>query len=393
MSVAIGDLTLSVGTWNPTRHPEQEFCYIDLSAVDQTSKVISDASFLRGQDAPSRARQLVAAGDILVSTVRPNLNAVAPVPDEYDGATASTGFCVLRPNPEKVLSSYLMHWVRSPQFIETMVREATGASYPAVSDRIVKNSLIPLPPLPKQLRIATILDKADALRRKRKRAIELLDSLTQSTFFDLFGHTSDDLSKWGNFIPLSNLAEIGSGITKGRKLNGQPTRQVPYLAVANVQDRRLKLTGVKTIEATESEVARYRLHTDDLLLTEGGDPDKLGRGTLWAGELKEAIHQNHIFRVRLKTEAVLPLFLSWLVGSPYGKRYFLSVAKQTTGIASINKTQLSEFPTVVPPIELQRKFARLAQAVKTEMQQLISSSSNAEVLFSSLQHRALSGQL
>lgn len=186
-SVSIGELTMDVRTWSPARHPQEEFHYIDLSAIDQGAKAIGDVSRIKGQDAPSRARQLVAAGDILVSTVRPNLNGVAPVSDEHDGATASTGFCVLRPDPKKLNSNYLMHWVRSPQFVDLMVREATGASYPAVSDRIVKNSSIPLPPLPEQRRIAAILDKADLLRRKRKRAIELLDSLTQSIFLERFG--------------------------------------------------------------------------------------------------------------------------------------------------------------------------------------------------------------
>lgn len=252
---------------------------------------------------------------------------------------------------------------------------------------------VDLPPLDEQRRIAAILDKADALRRKRKRALDLLDGLTQSTFFDLFGQTGDPISKWGGPIPLSDLAEIGSGITKGRKLNGQTTRQISYLAVANVQDRRLELAKVKVIDATEDEISRYKLQKDDLLLTEGGDPDKLGRGTLWAGELSEAIHQNHIFRVRVKSDSILPLFLNWLVGSPYGKRYFLGVAKQTTGIASINKTQLSGFPVIVPPIDLQRRFVCFAERVAVEGRRFTSSLCDTEALFSSLQSRAFSGQL
>lgn len=252
---------------------------------------------------------------------------------------------------------------------------------------------IPFPPLEEQRRIAAILDKADALRRKRKRALELLDTLTQSIFLDMFGHNSDEIARWGDPVALGDIADIGSGITKGRKSNGQATREIPYLAVVNVQDRRLNLSSVKTIEATEDEILRYRLQKDDLLLTEGGDPDKLGRGTLWAGEIGEAIHQNHIFRVRLKSEVVLPLFLNWLISSPYGKRYFLSVAKQTTGIASINKTQLSEFPTIVPSIDLQSKYVRLAQAIAADTRRLVSSEQRADFLFASLQHRAFSGQL
>ncbi|PYF01125.1 type I restriction enzyme S subunit [Rhodopseudomonas faecalis] len=268
-----------------------------------------------------------------------------------------------------------------------------SAAIPGLNREDAYRLSVLVPPLDEQRRIAAILDKADALRRQRKRAIEQIDRITQSTFFELFGHTSDEVLQWGNPVALADLADIGSGITKGRKLNGQKTREVPYMAVVNVQDRRLDLSTIKMIEASEEEISRYRLADGDLLLTEGGDPDKLGRGTLWAGELPEAIHQNHIFRVRVRSDSLLPLFLNWLVSSPYGKRYFLNVAKQTTGIASINKTQLSQFPTIVPPIEVQQRFVDVANAVAAETKHLLSSSNSIDFLFSSLQHRAFSGQL
>ncbi|MET4200748.1 restriction endonuclease subunit S [Bradyrhizobium sp. LA6.12] len=306
-------------------------------------------------------------------------------------AATNQAVCNIRPDPKRADSRYVFHCLQSQ--INHFLGRAAGGAQPNISQGIVKETKIPLPPLEEQRRIAAILDKADALRRKRKRALDMLDGLTESIFFDLFGHTGDDISKWGAPVALSEFAEIGSGITKGRKLTGQATRQVPYLAVANVQDRRLELGGVKSIEATEDEIARYRLRKDDLLLTEGGDPDKLGRGTLWGGELDEAIHQNHIFRVRIKSEAILPLFLNWLVSSPYGKRYFLSVAKQTTGIASINKTQLSAFPAILPPVDLQYRFVGLAEQAAIQAKRLLSSSDNTESLFSSLQSRAFSGQL
>src|SRR5690606_5885451 len=99
----------------------------------------------------------------------------------------------------------------------------------------------------------------------------------------------------------------------------------------------------------------------DLLLTEGGDPDKLGRGALWKAALNDCIHQNHVFRVRLTSKDLNPVYLSWLVGSARGKRYFAKQAKQTTGIASINMRQLRGFPLLVPPIALQQRFADLAK--------------------------------
>ena len=192
---------------------------------------------------------------------------------------------------------------------------------------------------------------------------------------------------------MGDVADIVSGITKGRTVNGQRVRSVPYLAVANVQDKTLDLSVIKTIEATEDEIQRYRLRANDLLLTEGGDPDKLGRGTLWKGEVLECIHQNHIFRVRLTSDKLDPLFLNWLVGSERGKRYFLKSAKQTTGIASINMTQLRSFPLLVPPLAVQREFWRQIAAVDKLKSAHRASLAKLDALFASLQHRAFRGEL
>ena len=143
---------------------------------------------------------------------------------------------------------------------------------------------IPLPPLDDQRRIVAILDQADALRQHRKRVLDRLDVLAQSIFEQVIGDPTRNPFGWRDDLRLGEVAEIVSGVTKGRKLNGASTRIVPYLAVANVQDRYLMLGNVKEIEATESEIGRFRLRRDDLLLTEGGDPDKLGRGALWKEE-------------------------------------------------------------------------------------------------------------
>jgi type I restriction enzyme, S subunit len=252
---------------------------------------------------------------------------------------------------------------------------------------------VPLPPLNEQRQIAASLDQADDLRRKRREALRRIEELYFATFVEMFGEPTANSKGWPLNVRLGDVAEIVSGITKGRKLNGAHVRSVPYLAVANVQDRLLNLQTVKAIDATEVEITRYRLLKDDLVLTEGGDPDKLGRGALWQNEIAECIHQNHIFRVRLAAQIANPVFVNFLVGGPRGKAYFLKSAKQTTGIASINMTQLREFPLLLPPIELQRSFAarvaeidKLKALYRTHLARL-------DILFASLQHRAFRGEL
>ena len=155
---------------------------------------------------------------------------------------------------------------------------------------------------------------------------------------------------------LDCIADIVSGITKGRKTKETDLREVPYMAVSNVKDGYIDWTTIKTIMATEKEIEQYRIQPNDILMTEGGDPDKVGRGALINEAPEDCIHQNHIFRVRLN-EKVNPIYFEAYLQQPFTKRYFLKSAKQTTGIASINMTQLRNTPVIVPPIELQNQFA------------------------------------
>lgn len=385
-TVRLGGLCEPVAKWNPKQSDEEDFTYVDLAAVDNESKRITATVEILCSEAPSRARQLIRASDVLVSTVRPNLNAVAHVPTELDGATASTGFSVLRPK-SGLDARYLFHWVRTPQFVGDMIKKATGASYPAVSDRIVKASMIPLPPLGEQRRIAAILDEAAAVIELRQSVLDEMQDLKLALFEAMFGSANTPTVK------LAEIAAVSSGITKGRKAAGE-LRDVPYLAVANVQAGHLLLDAVKEIAVTEAEFERYRLEYGDVVLTEGGDPDKLGRGTIWRNEIAGCIHQNHIFKVRFNEDApVTPEFFSSYLQSNSAKSYFLRSAKQTTGIASINMTQLRRLPVPTPDAHLQQVFAQNLLKIAKNEARVESALSLDRELFASLQYRAFRGEL
>ena len=169
---------------------------------------------------------------------------------------------------------------------------------------------------------------------------------------------------------------------------------MPYMRVANVQDGHFYLDEIKTIAVTQKEIEAYSLKFGDLLLTEGGDPDKLGRGSVWEDQIENCIHQNHIFRVRIKEkESINPYYLSALVSSTYGKSYFLRSAKQTTGIASINSTQLKSFPTVIPPINLQNRFAVIVEKVGSIKARYQQNLADLETLYGALSQQAFKGEL
>jgi type I restriction enzyme S subunit len=207
---------------------------------------------------------------------------------------------------------------------------------------------------------------------------------------------SDASSKWP-VVALESVSEIVSGVTLGRRPPVAPTRSVPYLTVANVKDGRLALQDVRAIEITDAELAKWRLEDGDLLLTEGGDADKLGRGTLWRQEIESCIHQNHIFRIRFRRHEVLPVFADAQVSSPYGKAYFFRHAKQTTGIATINQRVLRAFPLLCPPLadqhqvvaELKTQLAR-AEHIQAQAHERLRA---LDYLPAALLRQAFSGEL
>ena len=369
--------------------------FVPMAALS-AEKASIDGAIVRPYVEVKKGYTCFESGDVLVAKITPCFEngKIAQALLTHQNGFGSTEFHVVRPKPKVADGRYLHHYLRQPGIRAGGERRMTGSGgQRRVPESYIAGLVVPVPPLPEQRRIAAILDQADALRAKRREALAQLDSLTQSIFIEMFGDPVANPMGWPENLKLGAVADIVSGVTKGRKIGDVPTRIVPYLAVANVQDKALSLSGVKEIAASEAEIVRYRLLRDDLLLTEGGDPDKLGRGTLWNDELPECIHQNHIFRVRLTNRAVLPLFLNWLVGGARGKNYFLRSAKQTTGIASINMTQLREFPLLLPPLALQRTFATRIQAVESLRATHRAALAESDALFASLQHRAFAGQL
>lgn len=163
-------------------------------------------------------------------------------------------------------------------------------------------------------------------------------------------------------MTLAQVAYVQTGLAKGKK-NIKVPKSLPYLRVANVQDGFLDLSMIKFIDVEESDIDRYLLRQGDVLLTEGGDYDKLGRGTIWQGEINPCLHQNHIFVVRTKNDVLMPEFLTQLTGSAYGKNYFLKCSKQSTNLASINSTQLKAFPVLLPQSKEQKKIVDLSRVL------------------------------
>lgn len=170
--------------------------------------------------------------------------------------------------------------------------------------------------------------------------------------------------KWAK---LGEIASISGGITKGQKFKpGTGTRHVPYLRVANVQRGYLDLDEIKSIEATEDDIATLRLQSGDILFNEGGDRDKLGRGWIWEGQLPECIHQNHVFRARPYVPDLNPKFIS-LWGNTFGQAWFMKVGKQSVNLASINMSNLRAFPVPIAPAGEQARIVEEVDEILSDL--------------------------
>lgn len=246
----------------------------------------------------------------------------------------------------------------------------------------LKNKPIVVPPLAEQERIAAFLDaecaEIDAVLEKTRASIEEYKKLkqaviTQAVTKGIRGDRpmKDSGIEWIGDIPaewrktqLRHCAAIKSGITLGKKYEKTDSLvERPYLRVANVQDGYVDLSVLTTIEVTQDEDLKYRLRAGDVLMTEGGDRDKLGRGCVWHGEIEPCLHQNHIFAVQTSKDTLLPEFLEYLTVSDVGRSYFDVTAIKTTNLACTSSSKVLAFTIPLPSVEEQ---AEIVEALNTK---------------------------
>ena len=383
-TVKIGRLVDPVMKWNPRKDGAGTLTYIDISSIDQKTKAVAECATVETAEAPSRARQLVATGDVLVSTVRPNLNAVAYVQSDLDGATASTGFCVLRPRTDELDGRYLYHWVQAVPFVGHLVQLATGASYPAVSDKIVKSTAIPLPSIEEQRRIAAVLDAAEWLRAKRRHALAKVNALAQAIFIDMFGDPVVNPKGWPVDL-LTTLGDLDRGVSKHRPRND------PVLLGG---DWPLIQTG---------DVARSNGYITDFTTTYSDAG--LAQSKIWpAGTLCITIAANIAKTGILTFDACFPDsvvgFNAGLEGAAEYTRCFLNFLQPALEMQApesaqknINLKVLRGLHVPIPPEASITEFAKRVSEVNVLCQRGLKQQVKLDTLFASLQQRAFRGEL
>ena len=196
-------------------------------------------------------------------------------------------------------------------------------------------------------------------------------------------------------VCLKRIAEIQGGLTLGKQYEG-PLIERPYLRVGNVQDGHFDLEDVSVIELPADVAPGVELRPGDVLMTEGGDLDKLGRGHVWDGEILGCLHQNHIFAVRCFLHKLKPMFLAYVTAAKYGRDYFEATGKKTTNLACTNATKVGQFPIPLPGLAEQEAICaylekRLGE-VKATVTGIQSQIATLTAYRKSLIHECVTGQ-
>ena len=381
----LSDLVLPAQQRDPRQKPGEEFCYVDIAGVDNEAKTIVVTKRIIGARAPSRARKVIRRGDVIVSTVRPNLNAVALVPDNLDNQICSTGFSVLRPS-SKVTSSYLFAFVRSPSFIGCLVARTTGANYPAVNDGEVKDMAIPVPPLPEQERIVKLLDEADELRKLRAQADRRTDALIPSLFHEMFGDLSSNKHHWKE-VPLASLGVVVTGNTPPRSDPRNYGDYIEWVKTDNIDAVRGVVTP-STERLSEPGALRGRIVPQGSVLINciAGSIGRIGDAAIT--DRKVAVNQQ--INAIMPRKSVEGAFLLSLVCA----RKSLIQGRATGGMTRIIKKSLLEaIPVIEAPHSLQLSFSTKVAEIRAMQAEQTASHRCLENLFQSMLHRAFQGEL
>lgn len=359
-----------------------------VSPKDMKAEVIASAEesiTLEGLHGSSSS--LVPAGRVLMVVRSGILKHTIPVAINDFPVALNQDMKAIWLDSNHISQRFLLRWVQglNGDLLNAWLKQ--GATVESIEQEYLANTWVPVPPPDEQVRILDFVDREaariDALVERKTRFIELLREMRQALIthavtkgLDPKAKMKDSGVEWLGEFPahwsmkrMKFVARIQTGIAKGKDMADKDTVEVPYLRVANVQDGYLDLNEVASIEVSKEDLSRYLLQPGDVLMNEGGDFDKLGRGHVWQGEISPCIHQNHVFAVR--PHAVSSAWLNAFTCSSPAQFYFMGRSKQSTNLASISSTNLMELPVPVPSDAEQRDTLGALGDRRTKIDEII----------------------
>ena len=330
------------------------------------------------------SKQTLCPGDVVIAASSGSLDVVgkaAAVENSFNGGFGA--FCkVLRPRTAHVDPRYFAHFFRTPAYRRRISQLAAGANINNLKNEHLDDLEIPLPPLAEQRRIAAILDKADAMRRKRKRALELFGTLTQSIFLDMF--------RDGELVQLSELVDANDRINYGVVQPGEEVDSGVFMVrVSDIRDGRVDHSRLRKVSGEISKQhARSLLKGNEILVSCVGSVGDVALVTEKEAGFNIA---RAVARVPI-SDHLLRSYVAEYLRLPVAQRYFEKELR-TVSQPTLNIKQISETLVPIPERERMSEFSRRAEMVEGQASALRASAHSSETLFASLQHRAFSGQL
>ena len=356
--------------------PNDVIRYIDISSIDNINQCLTGTTSFKMLDAPSRAQQKVEYGDILISTVRPNLRNIAIVNDDATNLVASSGFCVLRIN-DAALRRYIFYYVVSNKFTAYLEKLTNGANYPAVKETDVRKALIPIPPKPTQLSIVSELDKLNELIRIKKEQLKDYDTLAQSIFYEMFGDPVENEKGWEvkTFGEIGTL-ERGAGISKKDFVDdGLPCIHYGQLHTIFGAYTRKTITFIP-----KDLLPKYKIaYPGDLILAiTSEDVEGSCKSTAWLGN----------FDVVVGSDAAIfhhnqnGIYLSYYTRT---KAFYNEKAKYAKGfkVTHISTKEIASISICVPPLSIQNTFANKIEQIERQKTIIQESITDLETLLAS----------
>lgn len=374
---------------DPRERATGEFRYVDIAGIDRVQKRIAEFHTILGADAPSRARKVIRRDDVLVSTVRPGLNAVAMVPDELHEEIASTGFCVLRANRQVVDPRYLFYRAISADFVRELTSRVRGASYPAVSDGEVKNVEIPVPALSEQRRIVEILDQAANIRDLHTKVAVKIHDFLPALFKRFLGSPAAWVSD-PRCRPLHEVSDLVGGAT--------PQKQYPLYWEGDIPWFTPKDVKQDFLFDSQDHLSNAALEETNLTLFDASAPVIVVRGMILARDIPVALTLrrftiNQDMKVLVpKTEAVSGAFL-WALLVLAKPRLQSLVRVAGHGTRKLDMSDLRCISVPVPDADTRKAIESAIQRQQRFQVQLSEGRCSLENLYRSLVSRAFDGSL
>lgn len=377
------------GSVNPKKFPAETFQLYSIPSYDKGVPEI-----LKGRDIGS-SKKIIEKNDVLLSRIVPHIRRCWVINDDSQYRRIGSGEWIIF-NSDKVDPYFLKYFFVSAFFSVQFLKDlrGVGGSLLRANPEIMGKIKIPLPPLPIQRRIAAILDRADALRRLDRALLDKYDELGRSVFLEMFGTPAVNPKKWQE-KPIVELCISNDDIKCGpfgTQLSKSEYRKegVPLWAIPHV-NKKFAIPPKEFVSVEKAkELKKYNVIPKDIVMTRKGT---VGNCAVYPDDLPESIMHSDLLRLRVDHKKCNPLFLSFQLNISQSVAFQVARISSGAVMAGINVTKLKSISVLIPPIELQNKFAEMVDNINMQKKKTLQQVDQSETLFQSILQHAFRGEL